>query len=217
MKSWFHVIWQFRATVALVLLVSTLIWAGKDDADPDEGNGCGDDMLICSLVKFGILEPNPRSWNPGPGLPLAFEPNLGQAGSTVEFLARASNSPSIFRPAMRSSRSMRRTARRSCGPRWKALRRARRPSRRFCRARRTTCSATTPRSGSQTCPRSGASVTVMCIPASMSSITATPENWSTTSSCVPAPDPSRIRMALHGAAAMSLNAEGDIMVHRRRA
>ena len=87
MKSWFPLLWRFRASVALALLLSTLIWADKDSEDEEETT-CGDDMLICSLVKFGILEPNPRSWNPGPGLPLAFEPNLGQAGSTVEFLAQ---------------------------------------------------------------------------------------------------------------------------------
>jgi len=46
MKSWVRLLWQFRATAALaLLLLSGLVLSG--DEDVFNRDGCGDDMLIC--------------------------------------------------------------------------------------------------------------------------------------------------------------------------
>jgi len=112
MKSPFYYLWRMRATMALMLLMATLLWAGGRTGDKDnEMDGCyGPDYkgksvhipleaYVCLAYFFGT---NPGSLIPDEGsesmgleplrasaLPLVFEPNLGQAGPLYQFVARA--------------------------------------------------------------------------------------------------------------------------------
>ncbi|MEP7362385.1 MAG: SBBP repeat-containing protein [Acidobacteriota bacterium] len=95
MSSWFRAIWRMRASVALVTMMATILWAGggtsKPEGDKDEDDCCALEEDIVCLLAGALSSGNSASVDFNSSLPLAFEMNLGQVEPGNDYIAQARN------------------------------------------------------------------------------------------------------------------------------
>src|SRR5690242_18610609 len=93
-----RVVWKWRATVLLVLIVSVGVCglSGPSDEDDCAGariikeSGMAYYCLLSARAFTNINSPNgPAQASPASAVPLAFEQNLGQADRRYQFLAHS--------------------------------------------------------------------------------------------------------------------------------